>query len=435
MHKLTAALLLLAGAVSGRAEVKVLRNFTLIDGTGGRPASGSAMIVDSGRIRWVGPVGQLKIPAGAEVVDLTGKFVMPGIIDLHVHLGATVDLDQSAANITETNVGNDLRKYAEFGVTTVLSMGTDKDFVLAMRDRQRAGRPKEARIFSAGEGLVFAGGYGGLAGVTGTVATPADVERAVAELARKHVDIVKEWVDDHLGTQKKMPLNVAVAGVESAHRHGLHASAHVFYLSDARGLAAAGVNGFAHMVRDRPVDEALIRDMKTHGVWQQAATLSREASMMAYAKTPPFISDPFFLRAVSPAVVTALKSPNYQKTAAADPHFSHYPEILQMAEKNFKRLVDGGVRYGFGTDAGPPGRFPGYADHWELQLMVEAGLTPSQAITAATKSGAEFLGAADLGTLQQGKWADLVVLDRDPLANILNSRAISSVYVAGNKVR
>lgn len=434
VRKLMLALVLLP-AIPGCAEVRVLRNFTLIDGAGGPPVAGSAMVVDNGRIQWIGPVGQLKTPAGAEVVDLTGKYVMPGIIDLHVHLGATVDLNQSAANITETNVENDLRKYAEFGVTTVLSMGTDKDLVLAMRDRQRAGRPKEARIFSAGEGLVFAGGYGGLAGVNGQVKTAADVEKAVAELARKHVDIVKMWVDDHLGEQKKMPLNIAVAAVESAHRHGLPASAHVFYLSDARGLAAAGVNGFAHMVRDQPVDDALIRDMKAKGAWQQAATLSREASMMAYAKTPPFVSDPFFLKSVSPAVVRTLKSPDYQRTAAADPHFSHYPEILETAERNFKRLVDGGVRYGFGTDAGPPGRFPGYAEHWELQLMVEAGLTPAQAITAATKSAAEFLGARDLGVLQQGRWADLLVLDRNPLRNILNSRTISGVYVAGNRIR
>jgi imidazolonepropionase-like amidohydrolase len=137
---------------------------------------------------------------------------------------------------------------------------------------------------------------------------------------------------------------------------------------------------------------------------------------------------------VSPVVITTLKSPQYQKTAAADPHFSHYPEIFEMAKRNFKRLVDGGVRYGFGTDAGPPGRFPGYAEHWELELTVEAGLTPSQAIMAATKSAAEFLKAKDLGTLQQGKWADLVVLNRNPLTDIRNTRTISAVYIAGNRI-
>jgi imidazolonepropionase-like amidohydrolase len=429
------AVLLSLNAPLLRSEVIVLKNFTLIDGRGGAPVSGAAMIVDSGRITWIGPVAQLKPPASARVTDLSGKYIMPGIIDLHVHLGATVDLDQRADLLTQASTEHDLQTYASYGVTTVLSMGTDKDLVIEMRDRQRAGLPTEARIFTAGEGFVFKGAYGGLAGVNRGVSNAADVKTAIDALASKRVDIVKLWMDDHLGELKKMPWDIGKAIIDDAHKRNLRVSAHVFYLADAKALASYGVNGFAHMVRDKPVDAELIDSMKKHGTWQQAATLSREASMFVYAKTPPFLNDPFFTRGVSANVVNTLKSPAYQAKMAADPHFSHYKEFLETAEKNFKRLADAGVPYGFGTDAGPPGRFPGYMEHWELELLVEAGLTPSQAITASTKSSAEYLKAADLGTLEKSKWADLIVLDKNPLADIKNSRTIHSVYIAGNQVK
>ncbi|MES1258525.1 MAG: amidohydrolase family protein [Acidobacteriota bacterium] len=424
-------------AVSLHAEVKVLKNFTLIDGTGRAPAPNSAMIIDAGRISWVGPAAQLKAPAGAEAIDLTGKFVMPGIINLHGHLGATIDLQQSADNLTAANLERNLKTYASYGVTTVLSMGTDKDLVLAMRDKQRAtGRPGETRIYSAGHGFIYKGGYGGLVGVNEGVSTPAEVSKQLDMLASQKVDIVKLWIDDHLGEIKlKMPDEISKAIIEGAHRRNLPAASHIFYLADAKKVTEYGVNGLAHSVRDQAVDQALIDSMKKHGTWQLAATLSREASMFAYGHTPSFASDPFFTRGVSQNVVRTLKSPEYQKAQAADPHFAHYPEYLETAKKNLKRLADAGVKYGFGTDSGPPGRFPGYLEHWEMELMVEAGLTPSQVIQAATKSGAEFLRAKDLGTLETSKWADLIVLDKNPLDNIRNSRTIQAVYIAGNRIR
>ena len=157
--------------------------------------------------------------------------------------------------------------------------------------------------------------------------------------------------------------------------------------------------------------------------------------MFVYASTPEFVNDPFFVHGVSPAVIQTLKSAQYQKTITADPHFDRYRSFFETAKKNLKALADAGVRYGFGTDTGPPGRFPGYFEQWELELMTQAGLTPMQAIAAATGNAAQFLGTKDLGTLEAGKWADLIVLDRSPLQDIKNSRAIHAVYIAGNLVR
>ncbi|MGA3226285.1 MAG: amidohydrolase family protein [Acidobacteriaceae bacterium] len=426
--------LLLLFATSLVAEVKVLKNFTLIDGTGHEPVAHAAMIVDNGRIVWVGPVAQLKAPPSAQVVDLQGKYVMPGIINLHVHLGATIGLEQNEKFFTPENVEKDLKTYASYGVTSVLSMGTDKDSIFKIRDQQRAGRPGETRVFTVGQGFVFKGGYGGLDGVNQGISTIAEVEPAVAAQAAKHVDFIKLWLDDHLGTKKKMPYDMAQAIIESAHRHHLRVLAHIFYLQDARQLVDFGVDGLAHSVRDKPVDAAFVADMKKHGTWQMAATLSREDSMFVYGQTPPFANDPFFTRSVSANVLAQLKSPAYQAKIRSDPDFGMYPGFLRTAEQNLKTLADAGVPYGFGTDSGPPGRFPGYFAHWEMELMVQAGLTPMQVITAATGNAARFLHATDLGTLETHKWADLIVLDKNPLDDIKNSRSIHAVYIAGNRV-
>jgi imidazolonepropionase-like amidohydrolase len=429
-----AVCLVLLFATSLVAEVKVFKNFTLIDGTGHAPLPHAAMILENGRIAWVGPEAQLKPPPSAPVTDLQDKYMMPGIINLHVHLGATIGLDQNEKFFTPENVEKDLKTYASYGVTTVLSMGTDKDSIFKIRDAQRAGRPTETRIYTAGQGFVFKGGYGGLEGVNQGVATVAEVEPAVAAQAAKHVDFIKLWMDDHLGTKKKMPYDIAQAIIESAHRHHLRVIAHIFYLQDAKQLVDYGVDGLAHSVRDKPIDAAFIADMKHHGTWQEAATLSREASMFVYGQTPPFANDPFFTRSISADVVAKLNSPAYQEKMRSDPDFSMYPGFLRTAEHNLKALADAGVPYAFGTDSGPPGRFPGYFAHWEMELMVQAGLTPMQVITAATGSAARFLHAEDLGTLEKNKWADLLVLDKSPLDDIKNTRTISAVYIAGKRV-
>ena len=262
----------------------------------------------------------------------------------------------------------------------------------------------------------------------------SDVEAAVAEQAAKHIDVLKFWTDDNYGAVKRMPYDIAEAIIKSGHKHGLKVIAHVFYLEDAKHLVDFGIDALAHSVRDQLVDKALIDSMKRHGTWQAASTLSREAALFAYVKTPTFAMDPFFTRRIAPDVLRTLTSPEYQKTVASDPNLTKYPAVLEVEKKNLKALADAGVRYGMGTDTGVPGRFQGYFEHVELELMVSAGLTPMQAIVAATRSGAEGLGAKDLGTLERAKWADLIVLGRNPLIDIKNTRSIEVVYLAGNKV-
>ncbi len=192
---------------------------------------------------------------------------------------------------------------------------------------------------------------------------------------------MKIWVDDHFGREQKIALDLSKAIIENAHRHNLKVAAHIFYYDDAKNLVDAGLNALAHSVRDKDVDDAFISTMKNHNAWMASATLTRELSSFTYATMPAWLDDPFFTRSVTPDVVRTLKTPG-QKAVASDPRYS---TALEVAKRNLKRLVDAGVKYGFGTDTGPPGRFPGYFEHVEMQLMSEAGLTPMQIILGSNQ--------------------------------------------------
>ena len=253
---------MLLGASPLRAETKVLKNFTLIDGTGRTPLSGAAMVIDAGRITWVGPAAQLKTPTGAESLDLSGKYVMPGIINLHGHLGNTIDLTQDAKFYTRESVQKNLALYASYGVTAMLSLGTDQDLIFQIRDQQHSERPSATRVFTAGQGFIFKGGYGGIAGVNQGLSSVDEVAKAVAAQADKKVDYLKFWMDDELGRMPKMPYPIAKAIIDEAHRRRLRVVAHIFYLEDARQLTQYGIDGLAHSVRDKPIDAELIASMK-----------------------------------------------------------------------------------------------------------------------------------------------------------------------------
>lgn len=433
MRRIALGLLL---ALSLRGEVAVYRNFTLIDGVGGAPLPGAGMIVKDGRIVWIGRASRMNVPSGADVQELAGKFVMPGLINLHAHVAAgTVPESDPRKYFTLENVKESLKLYARYGVTSVVSMGTDQPLVWEFREHQRNSRPTEARIFTAGRGFTTKNGFPiTILGVPYEVETREQVVADVDELAVHHPDLVKIWVDDRLGRDPKLPIAMSAAIIERAHMRGLKVAAHMFYLQDAKELVKAGLDTFAHSVRDKPVDDELIQLMKRHGTWQ-IATLSRDASTFEYGSPSPVLNDPLFMRAVSSNVLATLRTPQNQKRIASDPDFQQYPQFLETAKQNLKRLSDAGVRIGFGTDSGPPMRYAGYAEHWEARLMVDAGLTPMQVILSATKNAAEYLGASkDLGTLQKGRWADFLVLTANPLARIQNLSAIESVYIAGHRV-
>ena len=438
------AMTALMAASPALAESTVLTNVTVIDGTGAAPQPDSAIVMTDGKIAYVGAMSGLQAPEGAKTIDLNGKYVMPGIIDSHVHVGIMHDVTQDIKYYTGKNVVDDLTQYARYGVTAVQILGTDKDMIFGIRNHERAGRPQYARLFTAGQGIVYKGGYGGVYGLNNPVATPEEARKAVDEQAAKGVNFIKLWMDDERDTiPVKMPYNVSAAVIDEAHKKGLRAVAHVFYLKDAKELVRQGIDGFAHMVRDQPVDKELLDMMKAKGVWMVSSTLSRE---MAYSlAVMPWLNDPFFTRGVTPGTLEALKSPAREKQIIlGDTMFPGLPykkkvfydmdRTLFQALENYEAMAEAGVKMGMGTDSGPNGRFPGFNAHEEMYLEVLAGRTPMQAIVSATSENAKWLKDPMIGTIADGKWADLLVLDKDPLKDIRNTESINSVYIAGNSI-
>jgi len=431
------ALLVLLPALAA-AQVTVLQNVTLIDGAGRQPFTDVSIVISGGRIRDIG--GKVTAPAGAAVVDLKGKYVMPGIMNLHGHVGAVKGLAQSKQNFTRDNIEAQLKTYASYGVTSVVSMGADADpaLMIQIRDRQRDGVLTGARVYSAGRGFTSLKGYPavlpGNEGIPFEVSTAAQARAYVDELAKMRVDLVKMWVDDHLGRYSKISPEIYTAIIDQAHKRKLKAGAHLFYLGDAKRLLDAGLDAMAHSVRDADVDAELIAKLKKNNA-TAIATLTREQSTFVYARKPAWLDDPFFRRGVAAEIVTTLKSDAYRNKIAGDPDFEKNQQFFAVASRNLKKLQEAGVRIGFGTDSGPPARFQGFFEHWEMELMVAAGLTPMQVIQSASRNAAEYLGVSrDFGTLEKGRYADLIVLDRNPLEDIRNTRTIHAVYIGGVKI-
>lgn len=378
-------------------------------------------MVRDGRIETVGPLADQSLPADVQRIDLQGKTIMPGLINAHGHVNDVRGLKSDPDLYTRENITRQLGVYARYGVTTVFSLGGGGPAGIQVRNEQQKDALEVARFF--------------LAGPVVTATDPEAARGAVDELAAMQVDLVKIRVDDNLGTTKKMPPAVYEAVIEQAHRHGLEVAAHIFYLEDAKRLLAAGADYIAHSVRDMPVDDALISQLETRDVCV-CPTLMREVSTFVYETRPAFFDDQFFRREVDAATIEALERPAYQASIRGDAAAQRYKRALDVAEANLERLVDAGVRIAFGTDTGPPGRFQGYFEHLELERMVEAGLTPMQAIVAATGDAARCMNIADrLGTLKAGLQADFLVLGRDPLEDIRNTRSLESVWIGGRQVK
>jgi imidazolonepropionase-like amidohydrolase len=387
--------------------VKAFTGMRLVDTAFGSPIENATLVVGNGRILAAGATGKVSIPPGAERVDLAGKTVIPGLINAHGHV---------------SDVERDLRVYSAYGVTTVFSLGGEQAAHVAAREKQAAGALDGARLFISG------------AVVTGRTAEEA--RAAVAKNAAMKVDVIKIRVDDNLGTSQKMAPEVYRAVIDEAHKRGLRVAAHIFYLADAKALLDAGVDLIAHSVRDLEIDAATIATLKAKNVCV-CPTLMREVSTFVYESTPPFFSDPAFLKHAHEGQVARFKDPAEQDAMRKSATAQRYKVALDVASRNLKKLADAGVGIAMGTDSGTglPGRFVGYFEWMELELMAKAGLTAQQVLASATRDAARCLKVdKNLGSLEPGKSADFVVLNADPLTNISNIRTLDSVWIAGNRI-
>jgi len=403
---------------STQARAKAFTGARVIDGTDRPVLDNATIVVRDGRVVSVAPAARTQVPADVQRISLEGKTVIPGLVNAHGHVGNTEGMEQghySAANVTR-----DLKTYAAYGVTTVFSLGDDQAAGILARDQQRTPTLNRARLFVAGPVL--------------EPKTVDEAHRLVDENVAMKVDIIKIRVDDNLGTTQKMRPEIYKAVIDEAHKKGMRVAVHLFYLDDAKALLDAGADFVAHSVRDANVDDAFIAMLKRRDVCY-CPTLMREVSTFTYDSTPSWFSDPLFLKHADMKAVEALKQPARQEQMKNSQAARRYKAGLEVANRNVKKLSDAGVKIAMGTDTGPPARFQGYFELMELEMMAKAGLAPATVLASATRDAARCMKLdREVGTLEANKWADFVVLDADPLADISNVRKISAVYVAGNAV-
>jgi imidazolonepropionase-like amidohydrolase len=379
------------------AAVTVYEGARLITGDGSAAVENSAFIVENGRFSAVGRKGQLKVPAGAAHVDLTGKTVMPAIVDAHKHLAVTRDalVDQ-------------LQHFAYYGVGAVMSLGQDTGDV-AFQVRAET-IPNAARFRTAGRGITAP--EPGRTQAPFWVTSVAEVRKDVQEMAAKKVDIIKIWVDDRDHTVTKLSPELYTAAIDEAHKHNLRAIAHIFTLEDAKGVLRAGIDAFAHSVRDKDIDDEFLQMMKA------------KRNMIVDPNLPDrgVRVDRSWLR----DGMTAAELAKLQAESKDDPKAQQF---FGIQSHNLGKLNAAGIKIALGTDGPIP-----WAAHEEMADMVASGMTPAQVIVAATRNAAELANVADAGMVAPRKSADFLVLNANPLDDITNTRRISAVYLRGSQV-
>jgi len=429
-------LLVLCSAGMLHAQSILLRHATLIDGQGKAPRPNTDVLIRGDSIEAIGT----GLPArDARVIDLRGKTIMPALITTHAHVGTLRGTSTDGVNYTRENLLRQLKKYNDYGVSTVLAMGTDRPLIFAgFRDSSRAGLLPGARLYSAGYGFGVPGAAPPASFGMDQVFRPASAAEArdqVDRLLPLQPAVLKIWVDDFNGKFPKMSPEIYGAIIDRAHAQHLRVASHLYYLEDAKRLVDKGIDIIAHSIRDKDIDDSLLAAMRVRGV-AYIPTLSLDEFAYIYARRPDWINDPFFRASLEPGVYEMITAEDYQEKLQASPDYQRNRKAFETALRNLKKIYDAGILVSLGTDSGAtPLRAQGFSEHLELELMVQAGLSPLEAITVATKNASILLQIdRRYGTIEKGKIADLLVLAADPSTDIKNTRTIESVWIAGKQV-
>ena len=419
------------------AAVRLFTGAHVIVGDG-RVIEDAAFLVRGDRIVRVGNAGAVQAPPEASVVELTGRTVMPALVNTHAHLGWERYASWGSQNFTRENLVDHLHRHAYYGVGTIISTGSDlEEIALEVRQAQRVGEVAGARyLVSPGLGIPGGGpnprftndaGWWGLHGV----ASPEEAREVVRAEAARGIRILKIWVDardERRGARVKLHPDIYAAILDEAQVRDIRVIAHATTLEDHKRLIAAGARRFIHMPYDVAVDEEYLELVAARNVFI-VPTIGMVTRREPYRR--PVYEDPFFQEQVPEEVVAMLRDAAAGDAGADRPRTVADETRARLIRNNFLRLRDHVI---LGTDAGAVGDFFGYADHLELELFVRLGMTPAEAIVAATSRAARAFGLTDTGSIEAGRSADFLVLDANPLDDITHTREIAAVYLRGVEV-
>lgn len=437
LGQLSCLILLLLSFATVAQNSLLFQNAGVIVGDGEQLESTDVLVVD-GRIVAIGE--GLAPPAAADsatVIDLSGKWLMPALIDGHGHLGYQSRSSWGADNYGLDNLEDNLRQYAYYGFGAVFSAGSDPAGLGQQLQRHIAEQQDlpdflfAAGMAPPGQGpnnqfLVHTSQVEAETGMTilSGLEDPVQARRAVAEAAEQGIKFIKIWVDDRGGTQLKLSPAIYRAVIDQARSLGLKVFVHQQTARDMADLIDAGVHGFLHGRIGTDFTSALAQQAKGADVFVipnlGLGELRREA-----------IGGDSFLQSFLSAELRAQLGTSSIRSAA--------PERDRQAEAElragFARIEEAGLDLVLGTDAGAvPGHPFGYTGHRELEIFVRLGMTPMSALVTATGNAARHLGLDDLGLVAEGNRASLLVLDANPLTDIRNTRAIHAVYLNGRLI-
>lgn len=387
------------------------------------------IVIRGNRIAAVGPADEVPVPSGSRVIDARGRFVIPGLADLHYHLplDGAVSADHPA-----------FQAALRAGVTTLLLPGVSTQQIEPLRALARSDSPSAPRLVLALGFVTARNGYASMADPAFTPETEAEARAVVRDLARRGVETVKiTYSDNSYLMTRPFPLmrpEVMRATVAEAHALGLRAIVHAPELANAKEALRAGADALAHAVADRPVDAEFLELLLRSG----AAYMSTSGLFESFGGLAAWLDrvEAFDIGALAPrSAVAALRAAGSSGLHPSIDKVPFPPAQRRMIAANLQRVARAGGRILLGTDTSLPGLFPGLSVHLELALHVEAGLEPAAALRAATIDAARFLGRErEFGSIEVGKIADLVILDADPLAAIGNTRRIHAVLRGGRVV-